>query len=121
MITYAEFEINSNVEINYDEDLKDKKFIDIQYQPVSEFPCSIRDLSFSVKDYSKYKPLKEYIFNFKDDILKDVFIFDYFLNEKNNEIKIGFRFIFQDSNSTITETQVNNIMNVIIKHNTAGL
>lgn len=116
MITYAEFEINSNVEINYDEDLKDKKFLDIQYQPVSEFPCSIRDLSFSVKDYSKYEPLKEYIFNFKDDILKDVFIFDYFLNEKNNEIKIGFRFIFQDSNSTITETQVNNIMNVIINH-----
>ena len=69
-----------------------------------------------VKDYSEYEPLKEYIFNFKDDILKDVFIFDYFLNEKNNEIKIGFRFIFQDSNSTITETQVNNIMNVIIKN-----
>ena len=116
MITYAEFEINSNVEINYDEDFKDKKFLDIQYQPVSEFPCSIRDLSFSVKDYSRYEPLKEYIFNFKDDILKDVFIFDYFLNEKNNEIKIGFRFIFQDSNSTITEIQVNNIMNVIINH-----
>tara|TARA_B100000963_G_scaffold361559_1_gene397675 strand:+ start:3284 stop:5191 length:1908 start_codon:yes stop_codon:yes gene_type:complete len=116
MITYTEFEINSNVEIHYDEDLRDKKLLDIQYQPVSEFPCSIRDLSFSVKDYSKYEPLKEYIFNFKDDILKDVFIFDYFLNEKNNEIKIGFRFIFQDSNSTITETQVNNIMNVIINN-----
>lgn len=116
-ITYAEFEINSKVEINYDdEDLQDKKFLDIQYQPVSEFPCSIRDLSFSVKDYSEYEPLKEYIFNFKDDILKDVFIFDYFFNEKNNEIKIGFRFIFQDSNSTITETQVNNIMNVIINN-----
>ena len=93
-----------------------KKFLDIQYQPVSEFPCSIRDLSFSIKDYSEYEPLKEYILNFKDDILKDVFIFDYFLNEKNNEIKIGFRFIFQDSNSTITETQVNNIMNVIINN-----
>ena len=68
MITYAEFEINSKAETNYDdEDLQDKKFLDIQHQPVSEFPCSIRDLSFSVKDYS-IEPLKEYIFNFKDDI-----------------------------------------------------
>lgn len=117
MITYAEFEINSIAKINYDDvDLQDKKFLDIQYETVSELPCSIRDLSFSVKDYSKYEPLKEYILNFKDDILKDVFIFDYFLNEKNNEIKIGFRFIFQDSNSTITETQVTNIMNAIINN-----
>ena len=58
--------------------------------------------------------LQDCIFNFKDDLLKEVFIFDYFFNEKNSEIKIGFRFIFQSTNSTITETQVNDVINNII-------
>ena len=83
--------------------------------PISEFPCSTRDLSFSIKDFTKCEPLQNFVLSFKNDLLKDVFIFDYFLNEKNNEIKIGFRFIFQDIESTITETQVNDVMNVIIK------
>jgi len=53
---------------------------------------------------------------YDDELLKKVFIFDYFYNEKNAEIKIGFRFVFQSTNITITETQVNNIMDVIIDH-----
>ena len=53
---------------------------------------------------------------FEDKLLKEVFIFDYFYNKKNAEIKIGFRFTFQSPDSTITETQVNNIIGVIIKH-----
>ena len=39
-----------------------------------------------------------------------------FFNEKNAEIKIGFRFIFQSKNTTITETQVNELIGVIINH-----
>ena len=54
--------------------------------------------------------------NFSDTLLKEVFIFDYFYNDKTNEIKIGFRFIFQDTRTTITETKVNNIMDVIIEN-----
>ena len=53
---------------------------------------------------------------FEDKLLKEVFIFDYFYNKKNEEIKIGFRFIFQSADSTITETQVSNIIGVIINH-----
>ena len=32
------------------------------------------------------------------------------------KLKIGFRFIFQDTRTTITETKVNNIMDVIIEN-----
>ena len=39
-----------------------------------------------------------------------------FYNEKNSEIKIGFRFVFQSPSSTITEREVNDIIGVIIKH-----
>ena len=76
----------------------------------------MRDLYFSIKDYSKLKILENFILEFDDQLLKEVFIFDYYHNEKNNEIKIGFRFVFQSSESTITETQVNDIINVIIGH-----
>ena len=48
--------------------------------------------------------------------MKEVIIFDYINNEKNAEIKIGFRFVFQSSDSTITETQVNDIIDDIIEH-----
>ena len=88
----------------------------IQYSPISDLPISKRDLSFSIKDFSQYKILEEFILNFEDRLLKEVFIFDYFYNKKNAEIKIGFRFIFQSFEATITEYQVNEIINVIIQY-----
>ena len=88
----------------------------IEYSPISDLPCSIRDLSFSIKDFTELDKFIEYILEFKHKLLKEIYIFDYFNNEKNAEIKIGFRFIFQSVDSTITETQVNDIINVIIEH-----
>ena len=87
-----------------------------EYTPISDLPNSIRDLSFSIKDFTELDKLKDYILEFKHELLKEVYIFDYFNNEKNAEIKIGFRFVFQSIDSTITETQVNDIINVIIAH-----
>ena len=75
----------------------------------------MRDLSFSITDYSKASELQSTVFSFKDKILKDIFIFDYFNNQKKHEIKIGFRFIFQSKDKTITVDQVDNIMQDIIK------
>ena len=88
----------------------------IEYTPISDLPNSIRDLSFSIKDFTELNKLKDYILEFNHELLKEVYIFDYFNNEKNAEIKIGFRFVFQSIDSTITETQVNDIINVIIAH-----
>ena len=79
-------------------------------------PVSSRDLSFSIKDFSSRKNLEKYILEYENELIKEKFIFDYFYNEKSAEIKIGFRFIFQSQNSTITETEVNNVMNEIIRH-----
>ena len=47
-------------------------------------------------------------------MLKDVFVFDYYRNENVGEIKIGFRFIFQSRDSTITDDEVNKVMNLVI-------
>lgn len=85
----------------------------IRYKPISNFPSSFRDLSFSVKDEKSYYELLDYILNYKNDLIKEIFVFDFFHNKKNNEIKLGIRIIFQSKKATITEKQVNQVMQII--------
>ena len=86
----------------------------IQYKPISELPSSYKDISYLIRNYSKVEELQNLIFNFKDEILKDIFIFDYFKNDKKNEIKIGFRFIFQSKDETLTSSQIEKVLNDIV-------
>ena len=82
--------------------------------PISDLPCSIKDISYSVKDFSKIKDLTNLLLNYQSDIVKNVFIFDYFKNEKTEEIKIGFRFVFQSKIATLTALEIDVIYNEII-------
>tara|TARA_X000000950_G_scaffold98445_2_gene124468 strand:- start:392 stop:2281 length:1890 start_codon:yes stop_codon:yes gene_type:complete len=116
-ILYIEMDLNK---IEFKESLDNqiekiayKEFID--YEPISEFPSSNRDISISVKNLSNYETLQNEIFSFQSDILKDVFVFDFYENIKNNEIKIGFRFIFQSKNKTLTDSEINKDMDRLIK------
>ena len=115
IITYTEIEIDKIIDVqsSYD-DLTIKDIRDIKHEPISEFPSSNRDLSFSIKDFSECKKLEELLINFENKLLKDVFVFDYYRNENVGEIKIGFRFIFQSRDSTITDDEVNKVMNLVI-------
>jgi phenylalanyl-tRNA synthetase beta chain len=119
-IIYLELELNSLNDLapdlisNQKRYSKDYNFI--KYSPVSEFPSSSRDLSFSIKNIDKYYEIQEYLLAYKSNLIKEIFIFDFYNNQKNNEIKIGFRFIFQSTTSTITENEVNDVMETIIKH-----
>ena len=85
-----------------------------EYLPISDLPCSIKDISYSVKDFSKIKDLTNLLLNYQNDIVKNVFIFDYFKNEKTEEIKIGFRFVFQSKIATLTALEIDVIYNEII-------
>ena len=116
-IIYLEFSFDSSLKVDYEhnyfslDDINNKKYLKI-----SEYPSSTRDLSFSIKDFSKSQALQDLIHDFENDLLKEIFIFDYFENEKDQEIKIGFRFIFQSKNSNLTDEMVNDVMNLIIKN-----
>ena len=114
-IVFTEIEIDSEFSFDYSRKKSNNPNPCYKYIPVSEFPSSSRDLSFSISDYSNSEKLQNYLLNFENKLIKEIFIFDYFFNEKNKEIKVGFRLTFQDNKSTITETDVNNIMDVIIK------
>ena len=85
-----------------------------EYRPISDLPSSIKDISYSVKDFSKIKDLTNLLLNYQSDIVKNVFIFDYFKNEKTEEIKIGFRFVFQSKVATLTASEIDVIYNEIV-------
>ena len=85
-----------------------------EYIPISDLPSSIKDISYSVKDFSKIKDLTDLLLNYQSDIIKNIFIFDYFKNEKTEEIKIGFRFVFQSKIATLTASEIDVTYNEII-------
>ena len=86
------------------------------YKKISEYPSSIRDLSFSIMNTDSLSQLEDLILNFSNPILKEVFIFDFFNNQKNEELKIGFRFVFQSTEKTIQDKEVENILDDIIEN-----
>ena len=86
----------------------------VQFNAISDLPSSIKDISYSIKDNSKTNELKNLLFSYQSDIVKNIFIFDYFNNEKTKEIKIGFRIIFQSKEKTLTTAQIELIYNDLI-------
>ena len=85
-----------------------------KYKEISDFPSSSRDLSFSVRDLGEYEQLQNLILDFKHPILKESFIFDFFINKSTKEIKLGFRLIFQSKIKTIKEEEVKSVLKTII-------
>ena len=117
-IVFLEIELDDLKNHNFDLPKEQKEKLNknnfIKYVPISQFPCSVRDLSFAVNDRHNYYELQELLLNYKEDLIKEIYVFDFYNNEKKDEIKIGFRFIFQSKTSTITEKQVNKVINKII-------
>lgn len=114
-IAYIEIALDESLQIDYHDSEKKIQELNTKYIPVSEYPSSTRDLSFLISDFSMSSLLQEKLLNIKTNLLKEVFIFDYFINEDKEEIKIGFRFVFQSSKATITDEEVNSTMSKIIE------
>ncbi len=115
-IFYLEFEIDDSIILKQQYSaLSSKPKNYNKYVDISEFPSSFRDLSFSIKDYSKLSELEDLILDFHHKSIKDIFAFDYFVNDKIKEIKIGFRFVFQSKNKTLTDNEIDIVMNKIIE------
>jgi phenylalanyl-tRNA synthetase beta chain len=85
-----------------------------QYSPISDFPSSFKDISYSIKDFSKTQELQDLLLNYQSDIIKNIYIFDYFKNEKKEEIKIGFRFTFQSKKATLNSAEIELVYNEIV-------
>ena len=86
----------------------------VQFNPISDLPSSSKDISYSIKDFSKTKELQNLLLNYQSEIIKNVYIFDYFRNEKQEEIKIGFRFVFQSKKTTLNSAEIELVYNDIM-------
>lgn len=100
------FDINKNI---------GKKSINfINYEPISEFPSSTRDFSFSITNLSNVEQVLKILDNVSDSIIKDSYIFDFYKNQKINTVKLGYRFIFQSSSKTLSDDEINKKVDEII-------
>ena len=114
-ILYAEIEISELQEHFQKYHIEPDTIKDfIRYKPISAFPVSIRDLSFSLTDLSNSQKLQDTLLSYENDILKEKYIFDFYHNETKDELKIGFRFTFQSSTKTLEDFEIDLIMQDII-------
>lgn len=86
-----------------------------KYKRISDFPSSTRDISFSIKNIQSVQKVITIIDSISIKNLKKSFIFDFYNNEKSNEVKLGYRFIFQSNNRTLTENDINDHIAEIIR------
>jgi phenylalanyl-tRNA synthetase beta chain len=85
-----------------------------QFNLISDLPSSTKDLSYLIKDFSKIRELENLFLSYQNEIVKNIFIFDYFHNEKAQEVKIGFRIVFQSKETTLTAAQIELVYNDLI-------
>ncbi len=87
-------------------ELKKRHINFAKYKPISEYPLSKRDFSFSIQKIENYDEVLHCINNFEDTNLKEFFIFDFYKNHKSNEIKLGISLTFQSSIKTLSEDEI---------------
>ena len=115
-IYYAEFNIEDiNFKVKNESIDKYVNFEETTFKEISDYPLIYRDLSFLVKDSSSIETLFKALESFEEDILIERFIFDFYEDAKKNIIKIGYRFIFQSKEKTLTDLEVDKVINAIVK------
>ena len=80
----------------------------ISYEPVSEYPSSTRDFSFLIDNLPLLDQIISMLNEVSDEIIKNSFMFDFYKNEKTNTVKLGYRFIFQSNDKTLSDKEINN-------------
>ena len=95
--------------------LEEKRFNFQKYIDISDFPSSSRDFSFLISDPSKYLIFMDLIENIDGSNVKNAFIFDYFKNDDLKQIKVGIRIIFKSDIKTLSEEEINQSAESIIK------
>ncbi len=106
-------------QFHYESKLGSKRYFDIKefhsFSPISEFPSSRRDFSFSITDSNMVEKVINYFNKLAIENLKEVFMFDFFLNKKKKEVKIGYRLVFQSLEKTLSETEIQEMVSKILR------
>ena len=114
------FDIDSPVyfaEFKWDNVLKLLDKNTIRYTEISKYPEVRRDLALLLDKSVKFGQVKELAYKSERKLLKKVSLFDVFEGEKLgvNKKSYAVSFILQDENKTLTDKQIDKIMNNFIR------
>ncbi len=90
---------------------------EIEYRPVSKYPAVIRDIAVLVPPEAKVIDVSDVIENTAGELLIDTDIFDIYEGDELGSDKKNFAFhlVFQSSEKTLSDKEVNDLMEKIIK------
>ena len=115
-IFYFELDLDDLLEINISSNELEKNIQNIKkFQGISEFPSIIRDLSFKVTNASSMNDLINLLDTKEVENLKEKFIFDFYFDQKRDEIKLGYRFRFQSYTKTLLDSEVDLYIDDIVE------
>ena len=87
---------------------------EIKYKPVSKYPEVKRDFALLLDKKIKFEDIKKLAFKTEKQYLKDVNIFDIYVNDEKlgkDKKSYAVSFTFQDSQATFTDSRIDKIMN----------
>ncbi len=89
----------------------------IEYKEISKFPTVRRDLALLVDKATQYADLEKIAYEAERKYLQQVNLFDIYEGEKIAQSKKSYAlsFIFQDSEATLAEKQIESIMQKLLK------
>ena len=89
----------------------------ISYTPVNKFPKIRRDLSLLIDNSISFEQLQKIAKNVNSSFLKDINLFDVYSGDKlpENKKSYAISFVFEDNSKTLTDHQVDEIMNKLIE------
>jgi phenylalanyl-tRNA synthetase beta chain len=114
------FDIKQDVfyaDFNWDVIIELSKNSIVRYKEISKFPEVRRDLALVVDKNVKYELLQSLAFQTEKNILKDVNLFDVYEGDKIEKGKKSYAlsFILQDQNATLTDSEVEKVIQRLIK------
>lgn len=117
--TQKQFDINNEVyyaQINLDLFIKQASKVKVQYKEISKFPSVRRDLALLIDNKIDYKQIEELAFKNEKRLLKEVNLFDVYEGKNLDEGKKSYAisFVFQDNEKTLTDVQVDKIIEKLI-------
>ena len=108
-VFYADF--------NWDLILDAVKKTNVRYTEVAKFPEVRRDLALLIDKTIKFEQLEQLAYQSEKNILKSVNLFDVYEGEKlpSDKKSYALSFILQDENATLTDKQIEKIMEKLMK------
>ncbi len=87
------------------------------FEKIPSYPAIIRDISLIVPEFIQADQIENEIFEIAKDLLEDTELFDVYQGSplKEDEKSLSYHLIFRSKERTLTDEEVNNLMEKIIK------